>query len=50
MVHAAPRGTKVRWYVAGHALNATALREQIAWLVGRLRIAGPPVRGAQLGP
>ena len=50
MVHAAPRGTKVRWYVAGHGLNATAIREQIAWLVGRLRIAGPPVKGAKLGP
>jgi dipeptidyl aminopeptidase/acylaminoacyl peptidase len=50
MVHAAPSGAKVRWYVAGHALNATAFREQIAWLVGRLRIAGPPVKGAQLGP
>jgi dienelactone hydrolase len=50
LVHAAPRGTKVRWYVAGHALDATAFREQIAWLVGRLHITGQPVNGAQLGP
>jgi dienelactone hydrolase len=50
LVHAAPRGTKVRWYVAGHALDATAFREQIAWLVGRLHITGPSVEGAQLGP
>jgi dienelactone hydrolase len=37
VVHAAPRGTLVRWYPAGHALNATAYNDAFAWLLRRLR-------------
>jgi dienelactone hydrolase len=48
--HAAPRGTRLKWYVAGHALNTAAYRDQLAWLVAKLRIAGPVVPGAATGP
>ena len=37
MVHAAPHGTVVRWYPAGHELNATAYRATFAWLVSKLQ-------------
>jgi dienelactone hydrolase len=37
IVHAAPRGTTVRWYDAGHALNAKAYRDAFGWLVQKLR-------------
>jgi dienelactone hydrolase len=37
MVHAAPAGTLVRWYPAGHALNAAAYRAAFAWLATKLR-------------
>jgi len=37
MVHAAPRGTLVRWYPAGHALNAKAYDDAFTWLLQRLR-------------
>jgi uncharacterized protein len=36
MVHAAPRGTLVRWYPAGHALNAAAYKDAYAWLLTKL--------------
>jgi dienelactone hydrolase len=32
MIHAAPPETIVRWYPAGHALNARAYREAFVWL------------------
>ncbi len=48
--HAAPHGTRLRWYAAGHGLNNAAYRDQLAWLAARLRIAGPAVRGAATGP
>jgi dienelactone hydrolase len=47
---AAPRGTIVRWYPAGHALNARAYRDQLAWLARKLTIKGPPIPGAKEGP
>ncbi len=47
---AAPRGTRVRWYAAGHGLNDAAYRDQLNWLVAKLRIAGPAVPGAAIGP
>ena len=50
LANAAPSGTDVRWYAAGHDLNTTAYREQLAWLARRLEIDGPPVRGALTGP
>jgi dienelactone hydrolase len=36
MIDAAPRGTIVRWYPAGHGLNNAAYREAFAWLVNKL--------------
>jgi dienelactone hydrolase len=36
MIHAAPAGTLVRWYPAGHTLNAAAYRAAFAWLAARL--------------
>ena len=50
LANAAPSGTDVRWYAAGHDLNTIAYREQLAWLARRLEIDGPPVRGALTGP
>lgn len=36
IVRAAPKGTVVRWYATGHALDASAYRVAIAWLQQRL--------------
>jgi dienelactone hydrolase len=36
MIHAAPKGTVVRWYDAGHQLNEAAYRATFAWLASRL--------------
>lgn len=47
---AAPMGSSVRWYPAGHALNAAAFRDQLAWLGRKLELRGPPVPGARTGP
>jgi dienelactone hydrolase len=47
---AGSRPKRVRWYQAGHGLNVAAYREQLDWLEQRLRIEGPPVRGAITGP
>ena len=41
---------RVRWYDAGHAPNARAYRDQLAWLSERLGLKGPVVRGAASGP
>ena len=49
MVAAAPKGTEVRWYAAGHGLNQQALKEQLAWLTEKLEV-GPNVTGARTGP
>ena len=49
MVAAAPQGTEVRRYAAGHGLNGKALKEQLAWLSQKLD-AGPDVKGARIGP
>jgi dienelactone hydrolase len=37
MVHAAPKGTTVRWYAAGHALTPKAYNDAFAWLQRQLR-------------
>jgi dienelactone hydrolase len=37
MIRAAPKGTVVRWYDAGHELNATAYHAAFAWLVAKLQ-------------
>jgi dienelactone hydrolase len=39
MIHAAPPKTVVRWYPAGHALNARAYDEAFSWLLARLGAA-----------
>ena len=49
VVAAAPAGTDVRWYDAGHELDVAAYRQQLAWLAERLG-AGPAVAGARTGP
>jgi dienelactone hydrolase len=36
MIHAAPKGTLVRWYDTGHELNAAAYHAAFAWLVSKL--------------
>ena len=37
VVNAAPRGTLVRWYPTGHALDAKAYGDAFTWLLQRLR-------------
>ena len=46
---AASRPKEVRWYDAGHALDATAVRERMEWLARELDARGT-VPGALLGP
>lgn len=36
IIHGAPKGTTVRWYSAGHALNDAAYRAAYRFLLGRL--------------
>jgi dienelactone hydrolase len=50
LADAAPEGTDVRWYDAGHDLDEAAFRDQLTWLARRLEIDGRPVRGAVTGP
>jgi fermentation-respiration switch protein FrsA (DUF1100 family) len=47
---AAPHGSVVRWYPAGHELNAQVYRDQLAFLARKLPIDGPRVPGARIGP
>jgi dienelactone hydrolase len=47
---AAPPGSVVRWYPAGHELDAQVYRDQLAFLAKKLPIDGPPVKGARTGP
>jgi dienelactone hydrolase len=37
MIHAAPKGTVVRWYAAGHQLDAAAYHATFAWLAAKLQ-------------
>jgi dienelactone hydrolase len=37
VIHAAPKGTVVRWYPTGHALDAKAYDDAFTWLLDRLR-------------
>lgn len=50
LADAAPEGTDVRWYPAGHALDADAYTEHLDWLAERLGIEGPPVVGTANAP
>jgi dienelactone hydrolase len=36
MINAAPKGTVVRWYAAGHELTAGAYRDTFTWLASKL--------------
>ena len=47
---AAPEPKEIRWYPAGHELNAKAYRDQLDWLTKELRIDGPVVPGLDTGP
>jgi cephalosporin-C deacetylase-like acetyl esterase len=47
---AAPKGTKVIWYPAGHDLNAKTYSDQLGFLVEKLPIDGPPIPNADDGP
>jgi dienelactone hydrolase len=47
IAHAAPKGTTLRWYDAGHALTRRAYRDAFDWLARKLPIKGPRVRGAE---
>jgi predicted esterase len=47
---AAPRRSVVRWYPAGHELDAQVYLDQLAFLARKLPIEGPPVEGARTGP
>jgi hypothetical protein len=38
IARAAPSGTTLRWYNAGHALNRTAYRDAFDWLARKLAI------------
>lgn len=47
---AAPPGSVLRWYPAGHELDAQVYRDQLAFLAKKLPIDGPTVKGARTGP
>jgi dienelactone hydrolase len=47
---AAPPGSVVRWYPAGHELDAQVYRDQLEFLARKLPIDGPRVPGARTGP
>ena len=50
VIRAAPTGTTVRWYGAGHELAPQAYLDAFDWLAGKLKLEGPPVAGARTGP
>jgi dienelactone hydrolase len=50
MIRAAPKGTKVNWYAAGHALVPKAYTDAFDWLADKLDVHGPAVPGARTGP
>jgi dienelactone hydrolase len=50
LAKAAPKGTDVRWYAAGHDLDKVAFRDQLDWLEQRLGLQGAAVSGAVTGP
>jgi dienelactone hydrolase len=50
LAKAAPPGSVVRWYPAGHELDAQVYRDQLAFLAKKLPIDGPSVKGARTGP
>jgi dienelactone hydrolase len=50
LIRAGSEPKTVKWYDAGHELNAKAHRDQLTWLSETLEIDGPPVKGALTGP
>jgi len=50
LIDAAPKGTKVLWYDAEHALGPVAYREHMYWLEEQLGLDGPRVPGAKSEP
>jgi len=50
LARAGSRPEQVRWYDAGHGLDAQAYRDQLRWLSRRLGLDGPVVPGAVNGP
>jgi dienelactone hydrolase len=50
LARAGSRPKRLRWYRAGHSLNAQAYRDQLAWLSRELGVRGPVVPGAATGP
>jgi dienelactone hydrolase len=50
LIRAGSEPKTVKWYAAGHALNAKAHRDQLDWLSETLEVDGPPVNGALTGP
>ena len=51
VAQAAPKGSRVKWYAGGHAPGPAELRDSLAWLSGRLRLATTSrVAGAAAGP
>lgn len=50
LARAGSQPKRIRWYAAGHSLNAQAYRDQLAWLSKELGVRGPVVPGAATGP
>jgi dienelactone hydrolase len=50
LARAASKPKLVRWYPAGHNLDAVAFRDQLRWLSARLGLDGPVVHGVPAGP
>ena len=50
LARAASEPKRLRWYDAGHALDARAYRDQLTWLSSRLGLGGPVVGGVPTGP
>ena len=50
LYRAASEPKQLKWYRAGHELNAQAYRDQLAWLERELGVARERVRGAIAGP
>lgn len=48
--NAAPEPKEIRWYAAGHQLNAKAYADHLDWLTRRLEIDGPRIPGVETVP
>jgi dienelactone hydrolase len=50
LTRAAPEPKDVRWYDDSHGLSLKQFRDHLDWLARKLRITGPKVEGARMGP